>query len=1121
MSHAACTPDAAHSPHAAAGPLDEHGGTAARVHHAGARAQDARYPAAAPPPTMSAAAPAAGPLNQSGGTAARVHHAGARAQDARGPAATGHATERTVLAGNNVYPVMFVVRGDFEGSVLKRAIDLGMGHDSMAVDIAPTVTPLPDGLRLFSYALELRTNDIYNLNRQLGGKVVQPTLHRDWSLEFPLALPPLEGRKQRLTDGPLKLFECPFASVTMRRVRPQDRPGHAEAIAEARKRFGSHAAPQYDPFTGLLCAYTRPGLPDITPFDGQWRTLAVEPYHAKSALEPSQVTRLQPERCNTLDEAGRDALFPGWRTLMVALKERLVGLVNVLHVSTGSPKLAPGHVAALAQNPGILCIKGPCASGKTVGLEQAVTAILQKRPNTSFLVYSTRRSFARHAERVFSELEFRNYQSSTGMIFYKKSIVSLESLQRVGYAPDVVIMDEGPELMQQMLAETVRDKITVFNLWTDQIRGARTVILASDDLDDKTLGFVRRVRKDGNDRVAFYLHTYDTARGKVAFVSVLEDTIRKLMDELGMGHRAVVSCASKELAYKLQERVRREQADKRVYLCTGDSGDEDVARLTKDPEFLRGFDLFIYTSVIGTGVSIDIENHFNVVFQFADPRQRLNLLKQALFRARNISSRTYYIHVLPLYGASPVALTPAQVREDYEHAGRLDLVLPDGGDATEWARFAAEPRDELDALFLDLVIEDKAACSVDQADFEQRYMRHLVHDCGLEFFEADVYPRAMDLTCQAELVKALQGRLDRKRVLSETMAGVRFDGTEAPEQWRFTSKNSLDKKVRSNEATVAHKVAKTAGYHHTVMYAPSLTADVHRDLDLQGFVQAMLTVENATFKSVSERQAPGTTEANRALGIRALLSLMWILGFPPSRTLLDTQGVRFHAKMRLSEPVQAWLRSNWDVFLTLTGWRHQPDKLEGRLFGHGELKACLCASDMEIAFNPADPLAFCPRIVVLQLADKLLEKYTKLKLVRTDQVKNMRINMLPAVLLPPREHHAMTHERWRNDVVARATRTDDVNVYMLRIGPFDLQARYVELLHDRAVNREDADVETALKSAALERKKKSAKQASVPLAMRGSYVDAADVQRRARLIAESEAEQKALKLALRGAKDSV
>jgi len=974
------------------------------------------------------------------------------------------------------YPLIIHAKFSPDEDLLQRAL-MRSGLD-VEVDKKPEEEDLDDGSVLVRYPnLYFCTGDIYNLHMQLGAKFVHlPELLPNLDLVF--SVPLGEGRARRAKDPP-RLFSKPFVVLLREGAEPI-----VVAAEAARARFGDEVTPCYDAATGHICRYTRPGQPDVAPYDAQWSEPEQEPL-VQGPHEPDTILRRVPLAHNTLSAEERDLFFPGHRALRVPLEPRLVGLVDELWTTTGTPKLAKDLCANIIseQRATIFAIKAPCGSGKTEAIKLGLERLLRDHPETKVIQYSSRRSFAQDVERVFRDLGFQNYMNiDESRIVASRVIVSLESLQRIGSQPDVLVIDEAPEMMQQMLATTVKQKSYTFYLWKQQIRKAKFIILASDDMTERPVAFVRGIRGDKQDQVVFYKHSGGGTRGKVAFVSSLQDTIKLLMDQLYDGKRVVVNCASKELANQLKERIEREMADKKVLLDTGDTGDDVQRQVTEDPNYLRQFDLFIYTSVLGTGVSIKIAGHFSCVFQFAEQSHRLNLEKQALWRVRDIISRTFYVHILEAGPAAAVALTPQQVRLAYQQAGEVNIECL-AQVAEQCRRFQAKDREVLDPLLLDLMCEDIAACSLDMADFEQRYMRHLIEDCALELIEVSealfALGRVSDVAALGELKKALSQRIERKRNEAVVLSKARFGEGE-----EFPSVEAIKKKQRKGQATERDKMALTANYHQDYMHTKALTPAQHRDLALPGFIRCLRNFEDLVFTAnVCSVTKPATLEANREQGYCAIYSLLCILGFD-YQPLLDREGVLFHGKMRLSPGDEAWVRAHWASLCTLANVNGEED-----LYGSAGKTACF--------FNKTVEVGVVPRVVVLKLVGKLLGKYTKLRFKRTETVKNMKLCDLPAIVLPDRKHIRLKPNDWLDQVVvpladeANLARYHTTSVSTLVLGPKELVDCMVEFIYDRAVNGNIPQVYEPLAQRAHERKIRFGGDED---AMAGSHADEKDVK---------------------------
>jgi hypothetical protein len=1034
-----------------------------------------------------------------------------------------------------LYPLRFFVKNPVpEPNVLLHEVLRQCGIDLPMLHFA-TTTALVDGKVLIEYTdLYAEVGDIYNLNGHLGDLVHQPRLHPSGHLELPAAVDANKVRTRGADDIP-QLFEFPHPNVQLRAKRGE--PDEAALLA-AKERFGPAVTADCDPSTGVTRAYKRPGLPDIVPFGGQFSAgeRVARQLPPGSPLPREYMKRVPlpfgAEVLQTNDE--RDTYFPGWRALRHLLEQRLNnrGLVHDYYSTEGALRLDADLVVQLVQAYDITVIKAGCGSGKTFAIAKVIALMKHVSPGLSVLMVSSRRSYAEDVLRVFEQHGFVNYMNvDSGRILEPRVICSLESLQRVERdSPfDVIIIDESPEMFQQMLAKTVKDQPYAFLLFKGHVARARRVVLASDDQSDLQVGYVVQMREGKEDRVAFYEHARSGARGRVAFISSLHDWVKLLLRELREGRRVACPCSSKEQCNQVKEMVALALPGKQVLLCTSDVDDEVTRQITQDAEYLRPFDLLLYTSVLGTGVSLDIQGQFDCVFQYVDPKQRVNLQKQALFRVRDNISNTYYEHVTEGFGLA-AATTPEEVRLGYLRALGTKIELP--GDADEalkeaFARFPEPKHRVVDPLLLQIKFDDFAAFCVDQADFGQRYQLHLTLDCGLDRFDVDLFAlgRVAAVEGLQAKLEALSRQIARKRQRAENMSEVTF-GAGVPGDWSFGSAEAVEKRQKRGRATAKDKLALAAGYNAKKMFAfdaqhepaPSLlTPAVHRDLDQPKAIRHLENLYALVFqRSVDWDRKPLSMHPSRQQTFMAIVTLMGFLGFGRD-PLLDEFGVLFHCKMRLGSEALQFMQANGMGLLAIAGVSPNAPDLQGQLFGRGGLKSCFFGGgdeeeegeaeeeaegevDEDIPeFDRVNPFASCPRMVVLNLLNKMLMTHVGIKLQHTSKIKNARLFLHDRVLLPTPQELRMAPSNWLGAVKLLAngqTREARVSVFTLRLGPKDQIERCFELLYDRAKNANDEFVVGVLAERVARRKEDVTKKAlaeGVPETMRGSIVDKKNV----------------------------
>jgi hypothetical protein len=351
-------------------------------------------------------------------------------------------------------------------------------------------------------------------------------------------------------------------------------------------------------------------------------------------------------------------------------------------------------------------------------------------------------------------------------------------------------------------------------------------------------------------------------------------------------------------------------------------------------------------------------------------------------------------------------------------------------------------------------------------------------------------------------------------------------GAGVPGDWSFGSAEAVDKKQKRGRATGNEKLALAAGYHAKTMFAfdaehelaPSLlTPAVHRDLDQPKAIRHLENLYALVFqRSVDWDRKPLSMHPSRQQTFMAIVTLMGFLGFGRD-PLLDEFGVLFHCKMRLGSEALQFMQANGMGLLAIAGVSPNAPDLQGQLFGRGGLKSCFFGGgdeeeegeaeeeaegevDEDIPeFDRVNPFASCPRMVVLNLLNKMLMTHVGIKLQHTSKIKNARLFLHDRVLLPTPQELRMAPSNWLGAVKLLAngqTREARVSVFTLRLGPKDQVERFYEFLHDRAKNANDEFVVGVLAERVARRKEDVTKKAlaeGVPETMRGSIVDKKNV----------------------------
>jgi len=123
-------------------------------------------------------------------------------------------------------------------------------------------------------------------------------------------------------------------------------------------------------------------------------------------------------------------------------------------------------------------------------------------------------------------------------------------------------------------------------------------------------------------------------------------------------------------------------------------------------------------------------------------------------------------------------------------------------------------------------------------------------------------------------------------------------------------------------------------------------------------------------------------------------------------------------------------------------------------------------------------------------------------LERTGVVKNMQLCALPAIFIPDNKHIRLKPRDWLDQVViplaeeANLARSHTASVSTLVLGPKERMDRMIELIHDRAVNRNASEVHVPLAERAQERKAILMNpNGPIDNVMNGSIAEIADAKR--------------------------
>lgn len=373
------------------------------------------------------------------------------------------------------------------------------------------------------------------------------------------------------------------------------------------------------------------------------------------------------------------------RTISTA---RLEGAPDAQTVRYVGDDLPP---AELAKNRTLL-IAAPVGMGKTQAAAAYVNGLPDEEKITGLAQYRLLTAALRDVLTNAAHYEDADGKHQTALQYSPRFVTSLTSLPKFERPGGIVIVDEIEGVLQFLNSDTFKAGTAVqsWRAFKQTVTGAQQLIGMDAGLSDITIDLIRRWRGD----VTVRRYRSQAQRGKVTFLRDRYAGLYQIGKLLDQRRGAVyVACSSETTATDITD---RHSADYRVLKVTRDTSNTDQVQAfieNKNNE-RAAYDLVVYTSAMGAGVSID-ETVFALVCIFDQtplpPEQAIQLFG----RVRNAQRR--YV-VAPPYSEgsrTPTAeeLLADKIKRENWTAGHIQRQPDTGGDYLEmlqlWAQFEA------------------------------------------------------------------------------------------------------------------------------------------------------------------------------------------------------------------------------------------------------------------------------------------------------------------------------------------------------------------------------------------------------------------------------------------------
>jgi hypothetical protein len=265
------------------------------------------------------------------------------------------------------------------------------------------------------------------------------------------------------------------------------------------------------------------------------------------------------------------------------------------------------------------------------------------------VIISFRRTFTDDKLSELKKYGFKSYNDIEGEINlgqYSRIIIQLESLHRIvdDVKPHLVIMDESESIFDQFSSSTIRNINETHVTFNWLVSSCKSLLALDANLDLRTIEVLRYYR--GTDDELFIHNKYKNFAGDV-IKPVTNNTFQnKIIEAAKGGKNIIIPTNSKEFADTINGLIRKEIDPSKVLKITSDTPEKDKTEIFADVNASWSkYQVVIYTPTCSAGVSFTQE-HFDTCYAyFTNCSTSVETARQMLYRARNIRTREYYVHI--------------------------------------------------------------------------------------------------------------------------------------------------------------------------------------------------------------------------------------------------------------------------------------------------------------------------------------------------------------------------------------------------------------------------------------------------------------------------------------------
>jgi hypothetical protein len=276
--------------------------------------------------------------------------------------------------------------------------------------------------------------------------------------------------------------------------------------------------------------------------------------------------------------------------------------------------------------------------------------------------------------------ELANYQD--GDVHADKIAVCINSIKKFfsSLYGKPLFVDEARQLFEYILhSSTIENRDELFRLFGELLEAAPLVHLADADMNDEALDFYK---KHCGTRLVHIIKTTPVKNTVNHWqLENFEATYASILRNMNAGLRGTAACTCEAEAQRLRRfLIQNGFRKKRIAVVTGGAKDKHIQKLLSDVnQYGEQYDIIIYTSAMGTGVSIEIPE-FEFAYLLCSNILTSNESLQML--ARNRCAKDYYVAFGKAFSTNRVTdeelLREGQIQKVINFASDTGMVFKSG-----------------------------------------------------------------------------------------------------------------------------------------------------------------------------------------------------------------------------------------------------------------------------------------------------------------------------------------------------------------------------------------------------------------------------------------------------------